>query len=52
MLYTYETFEHSKVPINELVILLPLSVAVEAGVEEEEEDEEETHHVPSRHLHT
>ena len=46
------TSKHSKVPIDELVILLPLSVAVDAGVEEEEEDEEETHHVPPRHLHT
>ena len=44
------TSEHSKVPIDELVILLPLIITIDAGVDQKNEDEEEAENVSTRHL--
>ena len=44
------TSEHSKVPIDELVILLPLIITIDAGVDQKDEDEEEAENVTTRHL--
>ena len=44
------TSKHSKVPIDELVILLPLIITIDARVDQKNEDEEEAENVTTRHL--
>ena len=44
------TSKHSKVPIDELVILLPLIITIDARVDKKNEDEEEAENVTTRHL--
>ena len=52
MIHFMNTSKRSKVPIDELVILLPLIITIDAGVDQEEEDEkdeDQDHHGPSKH---
>ena len=44
------TSKYSKVPIDELVVLLPLIITIDAGVDQKNEDEEEAENVSTRHL--
>ena len=50
MILLKKTSKHSKVPIDELVILLPLIVTIDAGVDQEEEDEKEANNISPGHL--
>ena len=50
MIHLKNTSKHSKVPIDELVILLPLIITIDAGVDQEEEDEEQAHNISPSHL--
>ena len=50
MILLKKTSKHSKVPIDELVILLPLIVTIDAGVDEEEKNEKEANNISPSHL--
>ena len=52
MIHFMNTSKRSKVPIDELVILLPLIITIDAGVDQEEEDEKEANNISPRHLNS